>query len=118
MIKHLAVALLLFAAPFTVCAIEPVTLGEDTPMLADNNIAATADALSPTATDAVDTMADDAQEAVAAPVADTPRAAAMRPDTARTAPATAASRASRAKAAAHKEQHGTRWQSLLPGVMK
>lgn len=108
MIKSLIAALALSATPLLASA-APLGMADATDLLADNHAAVPADVM------------DDADEAAPDP-ATTPdvrkRASVARPDAAR-APVAKPAAGARKGADTHKDHpKGTRWQSLLPGVMK
>lgn len=118
MIKSLFAALALSATPLLAFA-APLGMADATDLLADNRAAVPADVMTTAPADAMDDA--DADEAAPDP-ATTPdvrkRASVARPDAARASVAKPAANA-RKGADAHKDHpKGTRWQSLLPGVMK
>lgn len=120
MIKSFAfAALILGAAPLAAFA-DPMSVGSDGNLLAANTVAAPAASGGGGASmsdpgDQADMGDDDAvREPLAAPEPATSRAARQQPDTAHP-PGHAPPHAGHA---AHKKAETTRWQSLLPGVMK
>jgi len=117
MIKpYIFIALILGAAPLAAFA-DPMSIGGDGNLLAAASTVTSASAGSGGATmsDPADSVDDDVREPLATPEPVAPRNTRQQPDTAhppgRHAPAHAGN-------AAHKKSDTTRWQSLLPGVMK
>jgi hypothetical protein len=118
MIKPLVAVLMLSAAPLTAFAATPMSMSEDGNRLADNAPVVAADPASLSASDAADAPVDELREPMSAQGTPALRSAAMRPDTARAPAVHAPAPARNAAISAHKNHGGTRWQSLLPGVMK
>lgn len=115
MIKSLVAVAILSVAPLVAFAAEPMSMNATSDRLADNAAVVAVDPASITTPDMTDVPADEPHEATPAQGASVLHANALRPDTPH-APATPA-HARKGTAAAHKD-HSTRWQSLLPGVMK
>ncbi|HTI96999.1 MAG TPA: hypothetical protein VL425_10890 [Rudaea sp.] len=117
MIKSLVILTLIFGAAPLVAFADPMSVGGDGNLLAANTVASpAAGGGSASISDPTDSIDDDAvREPLATPETATPRTARQQPDTAhppgRHVPANSGS-------ATHKKAETTRWQSLLPGVMK
>lgn len=116
MIKSLVAVAMLYAAPLVAFAVEPMSMYETSDRLADNPAVVAADPASIASLDATDAPVDEPHEAMSAQGASAPHTAAMHPDAAH-APATPA-HGRKGAVAVHKDHSTTRWQSLLPGVMK
>jgi len=116
MIKpYVFTALILGAAPLAAFA-DPMSIGEGNLLAAANTVSsASAGSGGATMSDPADSSDDDVREPLATPEPAAPRNTRRQPDTAhppgQRAPAHAGN-------AAHKKTDTTRWQSLLPGVMK
>jgi hypothetical protein len=117
MIKPSVILALILGATPLVAFADPMSVGGDGNLLAANTVAApAASGGSALISDSADSIDDDAvREPLATPEPAASHATRQQPDAAhppgRHAPAHAGS-------AAHKKADPTRWQSLLPGVMK
>jgi hypothetical protein len=117
MIKPLVFAALVLGATPLAAFADPMSVGGDANLLAANTVASPAASSGGSASisDPADSIDDDAvREPLATPEPAAPRNARQQPDTAHL-PGHAPAHAGRAT---HKKAEATRWQSLLPGVMK